>query len=279
MFGSVVSVAANGLGCDDGYLFSESRSEYPNHHMHPDPKRVWVSTQLGHRQIWRGPDGSGLIREESGPPRFFDMASRQRWEAAGSPALPSGLHQTVMAPGCMDSRRSRERAAGLPIDPVALRVAITRGPPGDRLPAEAEFSAIVRLLRTPEAPIDLCRALYQVACGLPDVVELGEVVDRASRAVLGIETELAGYLHRLVFDPDTRRLLGEQETLMSPEFDYAPVGTVTGWAVYLREERVAALPDDAPAIPGPPCLPGQATIMREVRPGLKHATGRAGTNS
>jgi hypothetical protein len=155
MFASVVSVATDGLGRDDGYLFCESRSEYPNHHMHPDPKRVWVSTQPEHRQIWRGPDGSGLIREESGPPRFFDMAGRLRWEVAGSPALPSGLHQTVMAPGCMDSRRSQQRAARLPIEPAALRVAITRGPPGDRLPAEEEFSAIVRLLRTPEAPIDL----------------------------------------------------------------------------------------------------------------------------
>ena len=123
MFGSVVSVAANGPGRDDGYLFSESCSEYPNHHMHPDRKRVWVSTQLERRQIWSGPDGSGLIREESGPPRFFDMAGRQRWEAAGSPALPSGLHQTVMAPGRMDPRRSQQRAARLPIDPVALRVA------------------------------------------------------------------------------------------------------------------------------------------------------------
>jgi hypothetical protein len=280
MVGAVVSVRAIERDGDDGYVYSESRSEYGSHHMHPDPKRVWVSTQLEHRQIWRGWDGSGLIREQMGPLRFFTTDGQRRWEAAGSPALPSGLHQTVMAPGCMESsRRSRERAALLPTDAVALRAAIAREPHGGRLPAEEAFSSIRRLLRTPEAPVELCRALYQVVCGLPGVVELGEAVDRAGRAGLGIETELAGYLHRLVFEADTRRLLGEQETITSPEFNYAPVGTVTGWAVYLREEGVAALPDDAPSVPGPPCLPGQAGMMREVRPGLTYATGRPSPNS
>ncbi|HSZ05241.1 MAG TPA: hypothetical protein VK778_08565 [Solirubrobacteraceae bacterium] len=125
-----------------------------------------------------------------------------------------------------------------------------------------------------EAPVELCRALYHLACGLPGIVELGEVVDRAGRPGLGIEAEHGGYLRRLVFDRDTARLLGEQETLTDPEFDYAPVGTVTGWAVYIREERVATLPRDAPSVPGPPCLPGQASIMQEVQPGLTHATGR-----
>lgn len=100
------------------------------------------------------------------------------------------------------------------------------------------------------------------------------MVDRAGRPGLGIEAEHGGYLRRLVFDRDTARLLGEQETLTDPEFDYAPVGTVTGWAVYIREERVATLPRDAPSVPGPPCLPGQASIMQEVQPGLTHATGR-----
>jgi hypothetical protein len=242
--------------------------------MHPDPKRIWVYTQLKHRQTWRGGDGSGLIREQTGPPRFFTTEGRRRWEASGSPELPSGLHQTVMAPGCMEGRRSQQRAAQLPTDPVELRAAITREPHGERLPPEEDFSAVTRLLRTPAAPLELCRALYQVACDLPGVIELGEVVDRAGRPGLGIETEHGGYLHRLVFDRDTARLLGEQETLTNPEFDYAPVGTVTGWAVYLREERVATLQRDAPSVPGPPCLPGQGAIMREVRPGLTYATGR-----
>lgn len=242
--------------------------------MHPDPKRVWVTTRLVHRQTWRGCDDSGLIREQAGPPRFFTLDGQRRWEAAGSPELPGGLHQTVLAPGCMESRRSQERAALLPTDPVALLAAITQGHRGDGLPGEEAFSAIRRLLRTPEAPLELCRALYQAVRGLPGVVGLGEVVDCAGRAGLGIETQLAGYLLRLVFDPHSWRMLGEQETLTNPEFDYAPVGTITGWAVYLREERVAALPDDAPTVPGPPCLPGEPGVMREVRPGLSYATGR-----
>jgi hypothetical protein len=271
---SVVSVPAIELGGPDGYLYSESRSEYGCHHMSPDPKRVWVYTHLQHRQIWRGWDGSGLIRERTGPPRFFTTAGRTRWEALGSPELPSGLHQIVMAPGCMEGRRWQQHAARLPTDPVELRAAIAREPRGERLPAEEAFSAVRRLLRTPEAPVELCRALYRVACTLPGIVELGEVVDRAGRPGLGIEAEDGGCLHRLVFDRDTARLLGEQETLTNPELDYAPVGTVTGWAVYLREERVATLPRDAPGVPGPPCMPGQASVMREVRPGLKHATGR-----
>jgi hypothetical protein len=274
MFGSVVSVAAIELGGPEGYVYSESRSEHGCHHMSPDPERVWVHTHLEHRQIWRGWDGSGLIRERTGPPRFFTTEGRRRWEALGSPEIPSGLHQTVMAPGCMEGRRSQQRAARFPTDQVELRAAIAREPRGDCPPAEADFSAVRRLLRTPEAPVELCRALYHVACALPGIVELGEVLDRAGRPGLGIEAEHGGYLHRLVFERETARLLGEQETLTNPEFDYAPVGTVTGWAVHLREERVATLPRDAPSVPGPPCLPGQASIMREVQPGLTHATGR-----
>ena len=103
--------------------------------------------------------------------------------------------------------------------------------------------------------------------------DLGQVSDRANRQGLGIEKEVGGYQDRLVFDPHAWRLLGEQQTLASPDYDYAPVGTITGWAVYLREQRVPALPDDAPSIPSPPCLPGQGQTMRKIRQGLTHATG------
>ena len=117
----------------------------------------------------------------------------------------------------------------------------------------------------------------QILCELPGIVELGTVLDRAGRPGLGIEAELGGYLHELVFDTDTGRVLGEQQTLSNPEFDYAP------WVRHRlgglsREERVAALPDDAPSVPGPPCLPGQSSIMRQVEPGLTHATGRPNAN-
>jgi len=265
---------AVGLGPQDGYLYSESRSEYGHHRMSPDPERIWVYTQLEHRQTWRGWDDSGLIREQMGPPRFFTTEGRRRWEAAGSPELPTGRHQIVMAPGCMEGRRSRQRAARLPTDPVKLRAAITREPRGQRSPAEEDFSTITGLLRTPEAPVELCRALWEILREIPGIVELGAVLDRADRPGLGLVAEIGGYLHELVFDAVTGRLLGEQETLANPEFDYAPVGTVTGWAVYLSEERVASLPADAPSVPGPPCLPGHSSIMRDVEPGLERATGR-----
>lgn len=274
----MVRVEGFGLGDQHGYVYSESRSEYGRHRMHPDPERIWVYTQLEHRQTWRGWDDSGLTREQTGPPRFFTVDGQRRWEAAGSPELPTGLHRIVMAPGCMEGRRSRQRAARLPTDPVELRAAITREPRGQRSPAEEDFSTITRLLRTPEAPVELCRALWQILRELPGIVELGAVLDRDDRPGLGLAAELGGYLHELVFDADTGRLLGEQETLRNPEFDYAPPGTVTGWAVYLREERVAALPANAPSVPGPPCLPGQSSIMRDVEPGLKYATGRPDPN-
>lgn len=257
-----------------GYLYSESHSEYGVHRMHPDPERVWVYTQPTHRQTWRGWDGSGLIREQMGPARFFTVEGKRRWEAAGCPQLRSGLHQVVMAPGCMDNGEPRRRAAGLPTNLVRLRAAIAREPRGDRSAIEEEFAVIRRLLRTPEAPTDLCRALQQVLSGIPGIVEVGEVLDRAGRLGVGIEAELGGYLHRLVLDPEKGRLLGEQQTLTNPEFDYAPPGTLTGWAVYLREERVAVLPYDAPSVPEPPCRAGQTSLMREVQPGLTHVTGR-----
>ena len=256
-----------------GFLFTESRSEYGVHHMSEDSERVWVYTQPEHRETWWGDDDSGLRRVRLGPPRFFTAEGRRRWEAAGSPELAEGLHQTVMAPGCMEGRGAKRRAERLPRNPVELAVAIKRAPHGSRTPAERDFRAIQGLLQIPEVPPDLCRALYEVALRLPGAEDLGQVSDRVNRQGLGVEKEVGGYQHRLVFDPHAWRLLGEQQTLASPDYDYAPVGTITGWAVYLREQRVPALPDDAPSIPSPPCLPGRGQIMRRIRPGLTHATG------
>ena len=267
---SMTAIASGGSG---GFLYTESRSESGVHHMSPDRRRPWVYTQPQHRETWWGDDDSGLRRIRSGRPRFFTEEGQRRWEAAGSPKLPEGLHQTVMAAGCLERRGSKRRAERLPRHPVELGVAIKREPHGSRTPAEDDFLGIQGLLHIPELSLDLCRALYEVALCLPGARDRGQVTDREKREGLGIEMEVGGYLHRLVFDPHAWRLLGEQQTLTDPGYDYAPVGTVTGWAVYLREQRVPELPDDAPSIPGPPRLPGQEGILREIQPGLIHATG------
>jgi hypothetical protein len=91
-------------------------------------------------------------------------------------------------------------------------------------------------------------------------------VDHAGRPGLGIETELGGYLHQLVFDPGTGHLLGEQETLMSPSpttprLARSPAGRYTSARNASRLYQTTR-----PAFPGRPVCPARGASCQKSGP-------------
>ena len=75
------------------------------------------------RDIWIGSDGSGAIRESSGPVSFFTDEGLARWEAAASPELARGPVVEFYGPGELS-----DRTRALPSNPEKLAAALTAGP-------------------------------------------------------------------------------------------------------------------------------------------------------
>lgn len=241
------------------YVYVESRGAHGVHaHGSFD---AFVGSQ---REIWVGSDGSGLIRETSGPVEFFDEAGKERWVAAGSPRLAHGPSLDLFAPGCLG--RSRARLASLPSEPEALEAALTkRGP--------LTLHLVQNLLGEALVEPDLCRALYKVAARLPGVEVVSTVADQLGRPGRGLAVLKHGHRLELVFDDDTTGLLAYQRFLIDPAQTYAPVGTLVSWQAFLSRQLVDELPPGTPPTPGPPCSPpggGRGTV---IRPGFHISTG------
>jgi hypothetical protein len=112
-------------------------------------------------------------------------------------------------------------------------------------------------LRENYAPAKLRSAVYKVAATIPGVQLLGMVRDHAGRPGIGLAKVDRGIRHELIFDPRTSALLGEQQTIATRGSGVnGPVGTVIGWAVYLRSAIVDTLPRSRPAFRALP-IPSQ----------------------
>ena len=146
----------------------------------------------------------------------------------------------------------------LPTDPATLRAdlvarRIESGPPG----SGEDFIQIGDLLRENYAPAKLRSAVYKVAATIPGVQLLGTVRDHAGRPGIGLAKVDRGIRYELIFDPRTSALLGEQQTIATRGSGVnGPVGTVIGWAVYLRSAIVDTLPRSRPAVRAVP-IPSQ----------------------
>jgi hypothetical protein len=185
------------------------------------------------RQIWIGPDGSGRLVETYGQAAFLSPQDKAAWVAAGSPDLTLPPSDQTFGPGGLTDGPTDLSA--LPTDPQVLGTLISSrriegGPPG---PAE-DFTQIGDLLRETDAPPALRSALMQVAAGLPGIAALGAVTDHAGRAGVGVAYVSGGVRHELIFNPRDSSLMGEEHVVVNASLQSEPVGTVAGWAVYLR---------------------------------------------
>jgi hypothetical protein len=240
------------------FLYVDSENAYTDSTFNQGPNGQGSYTVLvpEHRQIWIGPDGSGRLFETSGQPVFLSAQDHADWVAAGSPAIADGPSDDSFGPGGL----SLQNVSNLPTDPSALAAMLTArkiegGPPG---PAE-DFVQIGDLLRETDASPQLRSALYEVAAGLPGVVSLGTVVDHAGRSGIGLAYVSHGSQSELIFDPTTSALLGEQDTVVGSG-PREPVGTVVGWAAYLKSAVVDSTTSTGQQGPTVPLSPSAQSV-------------------
>jgi RNA polymerase sigma-70 factor (ECF subfamily) len=257
-------IAAQPLTPQPGqYLYVESRSEYPAFGGNCETLAV------DHRQIWIGTDGSGLIRETTGP-EHFSSAADQATCLQANPKMQlrsGGISNDWFAPQCLELGPTNDWSS-LSSDPQALLQQMRQIDGGPSTPGE-DFVHVGDFLRETDAPPAVRATLYQAAALIPGIQLLGTVRDHDGRPGLGIAYPSQGPYasngssSELIFDPRTGELLGEQGT--GPEY----------WAVYLREKVVNGLPTKPPSPLTPPCVNSGGTVKQI--PGGSITTG-AGLN-
>ncbi|HUA45512.1 MAG TPA: hypothetical protein VMA77_09815 [Solirubrobacteraceae bacterium] len=215
------------------------------------------------REIWIGSDGSGLIRESSGPVSFFTVKGREDWKGAGSPALAHAAGIDLFAPGCLPG--SRARRARLPSDPDGIEAALSARSP-------LTLHTVQELLGEAVVAPDFCRAMYRIARGLSGVEVLNETMDQLGRYGHGLARVEHGERLELIFAGDTSELLAYQRFLAEPQ-SFAPTGTLNSWSAFIARRVVDALPEDIPPVPALPCVPPGAGRGFVIRPGFLVSTG------
>lgn len=190
------------------------------------------------REIWIGSDGSGAIREASGPVSFFTDEGHARWEAPGSPELARGPVVEFYGPGELSDRTRR-----LPSDPDALAAELMAGPP-------LTLKAAYHLLGETCVSAEFTRVVFDVAMAVEAIETLDVVADQLGRRGHGLAAVERGERLELIFDEETTTLLGHQRFLADPSHAYAPVGTLVSWQAYLDRRRLDALPAQLRDPPG-----------------------------
>jgi hypothetical protein len=185
------------------------------------------------QETWVGTDESGRQLTTTGKATLPTDQDRSVWIAAGRPDL--GGNQTyggLFKPGELYYRDLSK----LPADTEKLRTLIEGrkvegGPPGD---AET-FTIIGDLLHETYAPPALRAALYRIASELPGVQLIGDIKDPMGRTGVAVGYPGGGFLHELIFDPNTAALLAQTAVVTDPARAHTTVsvGTTVSWDAYL----------------------------------------------
>ncbi len=239
------------------FEYTRSRGAHGHHHV-----GVFDAFVGSEREIWIGSDGSGLIRESSGPVSFFTEAGRVQWEAAGSPRLERGSGIDLFALGCLGG--SRGRRARLERDPAGLVPALKK-----RL---RTLHDVQELLGEAAVEAAFCETVYSVARELPEVEVVAELSDQLGRAGRGLARVEHGERIELIFAVDCSELLGYQWFLAEAQ-PFAPAGALHSWSAFLQHAIVDQLPNEIPPIPKLPCEPPYSGRGFPIRPGFSVTTG------
>jgi hypothetical protein len=215
------------------------------------------------REIWIGNDGSGLIREASGPASFFTEEGRGRWKAAGSPKLTHGPSIDLFAPGCLPGARARR--ARVARHPDGLEAGLSARQP-------LTLHAVQGLLGEAVVEPEFCQAVYEIARRLPGAEVLDRISDQLGRAGHGLARTEHAHRVELIFSPDSSQLLAYQHFLAEPQ-PFAPAGTLRSWSAFLSRRIVVGLPPEIPPVPQPPCVPPGSGRGFVIRPDFHVGTG------
>ncbi len=239
--------------------FEYARSQGAHGHHYVGVFDAFVGSR---REIWIGSDGSGLIRESSGPMSFFSESGRAAWEAAGSPAPASGPGIDLFAPGCLGG--SRMRRALIERDPDGRTAALMK--------YTRSLHAVQELLGEAVVEAELCETVYGLARHLPDVEVVPELSDQLGRVGRGLARVERAERIELIFAADCSELLGYQWFLSAPQ-SFVPAGTLHSWSAFLERAVVERLPDGVPPIPRLRCEPPASGRGFSIRPGFSVMTG------
>jgi hypothetical protein len=179
-------------------------------------------------KLWIARDGSGRIVRTDADPQWLTPADRERWEAAGSPAIATGSGiDEPQAPGSMVfpfGGRSLTYAElrALPSDADLLAPMVEHAAVGKSWSlAWQELDLIAELLRNAPLSPQQGAALYEVASRLPGIELVGPTHDSTGRPGMGIAVASNGFRQELVLDPASGRLLGEFQTSLEQHGDLA----------------------------------------------------------
>jgi hypothetical protein len=233
------------------YLYVDSISAYP-----ADYDGRCVTIARDHRQIWIGANGSGLLRDTTGPVKIRWAASRTACNVVSRSARAGGTSNTWFAAHCLalgpttDWRR-------LSTNPRVLLQQMRQIDGGPRTPAE-DFVHVGDFLRETDAPPPIRAAIYRAAALIPGIRLLGWVRNYNGKLGLGIAYSHNGQTSKLIFNHKTGELLGEQVTDRRGRF--------SSWAAYLGERVVNRLPSASPLPLTPPCV-ATSGIVRQTPKG------------
>jgi hypothetical protein len=212
-----------------------------------------ITYSTGQRQLWVGANGSGLLREQSGPDTFTSAKDRSIC-ASMRMTRTRGTETSNLwfAADCFQLGPARDMSA-LSTNPRTLLRQMRRIDGGPRDPAE-DFVHVGDFLRETDASPALRAALYRAAALIPGVKLLGGVRDHMGRSGLGVELEHDHVRNELIFNRRTAALMAEQTAGDTP-------GSNT-WTVYLKSTVVNSTPYPSPVQLTPPCHNSEGYMNR-----------------
>jgi RNA polymerase sigma-70 factor (ECF subfamily) len=238
-------IAAQPLTPQPGqYLYVDSKNDYSSTAVRANrsgPSGSCTTFALRRRQIWIGADGSGLIRETTGPTQYAsagDRAACLEEDPKGTLQSAGGTSNDWFAAQCLlAGPPGGGDWSAISTDPHELLQQMRERDGGPPTAAE-DFVHVGDFLRETGAPPAVRAALYQAAALIPGVKSLGTVRDHDGRSGLGIAYDN----FELIFDSQTGELLAEQTS--------GPGGY---WATYQPEQVVDSFPSESPLPLTPPC--------------------------
>jgi len=246
VFQHLAQIAANGPSLVPGpgqYLNVDSISRGASFGGFADGKTC-ITYGIDHRHVWTAVDGSGLLRDTSGPATFTSPADRALCLSKEPKAeLSAGASNLWFADGCFQLGPTNDMEA-LSTNPRTLLRQMRKLDGGPRTAAE-DFVHIGDFLRGTDARPALRAALYRAAALIPGVRLLGTVRDHDGRRGLGVAFTSHGERNELIFNPRTAALLGEQSGGSAPGEN--------SWSVYLDSRVVSRLPYPSPVPLTSPC--------------------------
>jgi hypothetical protein len=201
--------------------------------------RVQIVDALGStdRQIWIGLDAtSRLSTHVIGPIEFLSARARKQWERAGRPSQAADPRNLPLPSNAFAFPYRKLLALPSNVDSLWRVVKQDAGKGSAAWVRHEMFTVIGDLLREDPVPARVRAALYLVAARIPGIQMLGLTHDGIGRPALAITLNDSFNQEReeLLFDPRTAKLLGERQTVVTPNrgFHVKP-GTIESESTYL----------------------------------------------